>query len=82
MTVQPRIITLLQKCVEHKIQDSLIQRLHFNDLYMLLLSIDIANIKQFIKGERQSKTRSSNTEVRDISGAAAVKFLKGGGKVD
>lgn len=82
MTVQPRIITLLQKCVEHKIQDCLIQRLHFNDLYMLLLSIDIANIKQFIKRERQSKTRSSKTEVRDISGAAAVKFLKGGGKVE
>lgn len=81
MAVQPRVITLLQKCVEHKIQDCMIQRLHFNDLYMLILSIDIANIKQLLKRERQSKARTSNVEVRDISGAEAVKFLKGGGKI-
>ena len=78
---QPRVITLLHKCVELKIQDCMIQRLHFYDLYMLIINIDIANIKQAIKRERQSKAQKSNAEVRDISGAEAVKFLKGGGMI-
>lgn len=79
--VPPRVITIFQKCVELKIQDSMIQRLHFNDLYVLILSLDIANIKAALKRERQVRAANSDTEVRDISGADAVKFLQGGGKL-
>lgn len=75
----PRVITLMKKCVDLKIQDCLIQRLHFTDLYVLILTIDIENIKQALKRERQARTKKSNSEIRDISGAEAVKFLKGGG---
>ncbi len=75
----PRVITILQKCVELKIQDCIIQRLHFNDLYVLILSIDIANIKQALEKKRQTRAANSNTEVCDISGVDAVKFLQGGG---
>lgn len=59
----------------------MIQRLHFNDLYVLILSLDIANIKAALKRERQVRAANSDTEVRDISGADAVKFLQGGGKL-
>ena len=75
----PRVITLMKKCVDLKIQDCLIQRLHFTDLYVLILTIDIENIKQALKRERQARAKKSNTDIRDISGAEAVKFLKGGG---
>lgn len=77
--IVPRVITILQKCVELKIQDCMIQRLHFNDLYVLILSIDIANIKQSLDRKRQTRAANSNTEYCDISGADAVKFLQGGG---
>ncbi len=77
--VVPRVITLMQKCVEHKIQDCFIQRLHFNDLYVLLLSLDIAQIKQTLS-ERQKMERQKRNmpSVQDISQNDAIKFLKGG----
>lgn len=75
----PRVITIFKKCVEHKVQDCLIQRLHFNDLYFLLLTIDIANLKQMLRQRQKEATRKSGYEVRDISQADAVKMLKGGG---
>ena len=76
----PRAITLFQKCVEHNIQNCLIERLHFNDLYVLILSLDIANLKQILRQRRNAKSKADgNIEIRDISQEDAVKFLKGGG---
>lgn len=75
----PRAIVLMQKCVEHKIQDSFIRQLHFNDLYLLILSLDITNLKQIIRQQRQQEMRRRNiSPVRDISQTEAVKMLKGG----
>ncbi len=74
----PRVISILQKCVEHKIQDCLIQRLHFNDLYVLLLSLDIANIEEQIKQKNKTAMKKRNIEIHDISQNEALKFLKGG----
>lgn len=74
----PRVISILQKCVEHKIQDCLIQRLHFNDLYVLLLSLDIANIEEQIKQRNKTAMKKRNIEIYDISQNEALKFLKGG----
>ena len=74
----PRVISILQKCVEHKIPDCLIQRLHFNDLYVLLLSLDIANIEEQIKQRNKTAMKKRNIEIHDISQNEALKFLKGG----
>lgn len=74
----PRVISILQKCVEHKIQDCLIQRLHFNDLYVLLLSLDITNIEEQIKQKNKTAMKKRNIEIHDISQNEALKFLKGG----
>ena len=74
----PRVISILQKCVEHKIQDCLIQRLHFNDLYVLLLSLDIANIEEQTKQKNKTAMKKRNIELHDISQNEALKFLKGG----
>lgn len=73
----PRIITIYQACVKHKIQDSLIQRLHFNDLHLLLISLDIMEIRQAISQLKRSK--SNGQEVKELSSEEAIKFLKGGG---
>ena len=73
--IVPRFITLMAKCVEHKIPDVFIARTHFTDLYVLLLSLDITNIKMQLKRAQADR----NVNVRDISQADAVKFLKGGG---
>lgn len=74
----PRYVSIMQKCVEHKIQDVFIRNSHFNDLYVLIMSIDIANLKQTIKQARSAKMKQRNMNVRDVSQADAVKFLKGG----
>ena len=75
----PRAIMLMEKCVEHKIQDCFIKQLHFNDLYLMILSLDIANLKQIIRQQkRQEMQRRGIAPVRDISQADAVKMLKGG----
>lgn len=74
----PRYIAIMQKCVEHKIQDVFIRKSHFNDLYVLIMAIDIANLKQMIKQARSAKMKQRNMNVRDVSQADAVKFLKGG----
>ncbi len=77
--IVPRFITLMAKCVEHKIPDVFIARTHFTDLYVLLLSLDIANIKMQLKQKSKRVQADRNVNVRDISQADAVKFLKGGG---
>lgn len=74
----PRYVSIMQKCVEHKIQDVFIRNSHFNDLYVLIMSIDIANLKQTITQARSAKMKQRNMNVRDVSQADAVKFLKGG----
>ncbi len=75
----PRAIVLMQKCVEHKIQDCFIKQLHFSDLYLLILSLDIANLKQIIRRQKQQEMRRRGImPVRDISQTDAVKMLKGG----
>ncbi len=75
----PRFITLLQKCVEHKIPDCVITRTHFNDLHLLIMSLDIANIKQALKQRAKAEYGKRGIEMRDISPDEAVKMLKGGG---
>lgn len=77
--IVPRVITLYQKCVEHKIQDTLIRRLHFNDLYVLIISLDIQNIKNALRHKQKMSDKNKGVEVKDISPEEAVKFLKGGG---
>ena len=73
----PRIITIFQSCVKHQIQDTLIQRLNFNDLHLLLISLDIIEIRQAISQIKRSK--SNGQEVKELAPEEAVKFLKGGG---
>lgn len=74
----PRVLTIMQKCVEHKIQDAFIKNLHFNDLYCLIMSLDISNLRQLIKQQNKLKNKNRNVTIKDISQADAVKFLKGG----
>lgn len=74
----PRYITIMQKCVEHRIPDAIIKNTHFNDLYVLIMSLDIANIKHAIQQIQKAKNQKRGYNVRDVSAAEAVKFLKGG----
>lgn len=77
----PRYITIAKKCVEHRIPDGIIQRSHFNDLYMLIMSIDISNLKSMIRQKRAQDEQGRGYTTRDISQEDAVKFLGGGGRI-
>lgn len=70
----PRAIATLQSCVRHAVPDGLIYKLHYNDLQVLLMGLDIAKMKELLslqKGGKQEK------EVTELSGAEAVKWLRG-----
>ena len=69
----------MQKCVEHNIQPCLLERLHFNDLCVLIYSLDITNLKQILTQKHKASRKGSDANVRDISQEEAVRFLKGGG---
>lgn len=73
----PRVITIFQQCVKHKIPDELIKKLHFNDLHILIMSLDIADLKQAIAFQNRSRNKT-NYDVRNVSGSSAAKMLKGG----
>lgn len=74
----PRYIIIMQKCVEHKIQDVFIRNSHFNDLYTLIMTIDISNLKEMIRQLKAQKSKEKNITVRDVTQNDAVKLLKGG----
>ena len=75
----PRIVTIFSKCAEYGIQDGVIKRLHFNDLQVLIYSLDIQNIRQQLKNAAKMKSGSKQQpRVIDISQEEAAKFLKRG----
>lgn len=69
----PRAIATLQSCVRNAVPDSLIYKLHYNDLLLLLMSLDIAKMKELLSLKKSSK----QDDVVELSGAEAVKWLKG-----
>lgn len=73
----PRFINIMSKCIHHKVNDIVIQNLHFNDLLLLLMKLDIGELHQALK-MINSKSRKPQTNVKDISSEQAVKMLKGG----
>lgn len=75
----PRVITVYQRCIKHHLQDKLITELHFNDLHLLLMHLDIEDIKQILKQKSKEKMRANGIgDVKTLSPNEAVKFLKGG----
>ena len=46
---------------------------------MLIMSIDISNLKTAIKQKQTTATKDKGYTTRDISQSDAVNFLKGGG---
>lgn len=70
---------MYQNCVRHKVPGELIAHLHFNDLYMLLLTLDIADAREALRIKAQKSQKEKGIgNVRAISGSDAIKFLKGG----
>ena len=74
----PRVIRIMQKCIDNKIPDSFINKLHFSDLLLLVMIIDISNVRQALSLYKKQQNKMRNIEVRDISQNDAIKFLKGG----
>lgn len=75
----PRSITMFQGCVRHQVPGELIKQLHFNDLYLLLLTLDIDAAKERLRMQAQKRMQDKGIgDVREISGNDAIKFLKGG----
>lgn len=73
----PRFINITMKCIHHKISDCLLYKLHFNDLLLLLIKLDIEEISQAIK-MTNSKSQAPKFNVKDITSEQAIKMLKGG----
>lgn len=70
----PRTITLFKKCIHHKIPSNFIDNIHFNDLMLLLLSLDIEELETALK----QQANTAGVKTKNISSNDAIKFLKGG----
>ncbi|MDR1093445.1 MAG: hypothetical protein LBL66_04780 [Clostridiales bacterium] len=74
----PRVITVYQHCVAHGIPGALINGLHYNDLQLLVMSLNIAEARRQLKQHIRDKNLARGIrDVREISAGEAVKFLKG-----
>lgn len=72
----PFSITILKKCIKYRIDSVLIKHLHMFDLQCLLIQFETQDIIQYLKEKEKENMRSRGiSEVRDISGADAIKFL-------
>ena len=73
----PLSIRIFNKCIDHKIDFSLVKHLHFFDLQCLIMRIEISKIESYLEQEEQAKQREKGVNVKDITGAEALKFLRG-----
>lgn len=74
----PRVITIYKKCVTYNIPDILIKRLHYNDLLLMILGLDIAEIRHILTVEKKQKLQKQGIkEIKKLSAQEAVNFMKG-----
>ena len=72
----PFSLTILKKCVKYRIDAALIKHLHLFDLQCLIMQFETQDILDYLRQKDKEKMRSRGIkEVKDISGADAVKFL-------
>ena len=56
----------------------LIRHLHFFDLQCLIMQFEADDIQQYLKSEEKARLQSRGIkDISDISGADAIKFLRG-----
>ena len=72
----PFSVRIFKKCIENRIDPALIKHLHFFDLQCILMQFEIQNIERYLKSEEDRKLHARGiSEVKDISGAEAKRFL-------
>lgn len=72
----PFSITIFKKCVRYQIDSALIKHLHFYDLQCLIMQFEIHDLQEYFKNEQKQRLKSQGIkEIKDISGADAIKFL-------
>lgn len=78
MTV-PLSIKVFKKCIEYRIPPDLIKRMHFFDLQCIIIQFDTQKVQEYIDAEEKQRLKARGiSNIRDISGNEALKFLKGG----
>lgn len=74
----PLSIRVLKRCIDRRIDSSLIKHLHFFDLQCLLIQFDIGDIQEYFRAEEKERLRKKGvSSVKDISGNDAIRFLRG-----
>ena len=72
----PFSIRIFKKCIEHKIDFSLVKHLHFYDLQCLIIQFDIQRIEAYFETENRKRLNAQGIkEVKHVSGSEALKFL-------
>ena len=72
----PFSIMILKKCIKYRIDSALIKHLHLYDLQCLIFQFEIQDIQQYLEHKDMEKMKSRGIkEIKDISGAEAIKFL-------
>lgn len=74
----PRSFRILQKCTRHNISGELIKSLHFNDLYFLVITLDIQELEQHLNNAKKENQKKKGYDVKEVDAASTIKMLKGG----
>lgn len=75
----PLSLKILKKCIEYRIDGDLIRRMHFFDLQCIIIQFDIQKVQEYLDSKEKQRLNSQGiSEVRQISGNEALRFLKGG----
>ena len=72
----PFSVKIFKKCIEYRIDFSLVKHLHLYDLQCLLIQFDIERLQDYFRQEEQKDLQKRGiSSVKDISGNDALKFL-------
>lgn len=74
----PFILTLMQKCIEHNIPYSLMERLNYTDLLYLVVEYDILKVKDYLRQKEQERLSKRGVEVTQLSPEQTAAFFRGG----
>lgn len=72
----PFSLTIFKKCIKYGIDTTLVKHLHLFDLQCLIIQLETQDVLAYLRQQEREQLRSQGIkEVKDISGADAIKFL-------
>lgn len=74
----PSIITVVNKCIRHKISYELMERLNYTDLLYMIIDFEINEVKSYLANLERDRQSKRGVEVVEASPEMAAAFFRKG----